>query len=232
MLWLKAWLETRWKFVWLLLIGVLLLGVLETTRNVHSGDPQRLLLAPLAMSTFLAFIATVMLAGSGIQTASTRPGASQKGDEGSMLFTLSLPVTRTRLFVVRTVTGVLETAAFLMLVAAVVWLVAPVAVSVHDLLGYLAVIGGCSLAIYAMSACLSTFCDEGWRLRGSTLAFLAFYVLSAANALPRSINFFVPLVSASPLITHQIPWKPVVAACTLALAFLAAAMTIIEKRDY
>lgn len=106
MLWLKAWMETRWKIVWMLLIGAFSLA---TASRVPASHPQTLLTALLALSVLFSLIVTIMLAGTGIETASTRPGESAKGGEGSKLFTLSLPVTRAWLFWVRTVTGVLET---------------------------------------------------------------------------------------------------------------------------
>lgn len=234
MLWLKAWLETRWKALWMLLIGVFLCGVLfVANRNTPRSNPQALLMGLLTMSTFFTFVMTIMLAGSGIETGSTRPGESAKGSEGSTLFTLSLPVTRARLFYVRTITGVVETVGLLTLFGLAVWkFMTPVVVSAHDALGTLAVVVSVSLALYGISACLSTFCDEGWRIRGSGILFIGLWVLSAAGKFPRSINIFVPLISSSPAVTHRIPWTTIVSGGVLAVMFLAAALTIIQKRDY
>lgn len=233
MLWMKAWLETRWKLVWMLVMGVIFFGVIAATiRSAHSLDRQHLLLTSLAMISLLLFISAIMFAGSGIQTGSTRPGEVHKGIEGSMIFTLSLPVTRARLFLVRTAAGALETLAFTTLVAAAGWLLVPVSLSAHDVLGYWALIAGCGLTFYAISACLSTFCDEGWRIRCSGLAVVLLFALSMASAVPRSINIFVLLISSSPLITHQTPWDAITAACALATLFLVAGLAIIRSRDY
>jgi ABC-type transport system involved in multi-copper enzyme maturation permease subunit len=185
------------------------------------------------MDMFLALFTAVSLAGSGIQTASTRPGASEKMGDESTLFTLSLPVTRAGLFVVRTVTGVFETVALLTLFSVVTWLlVSPLAINVHDALGYFAVMVSCSLIVYGISALLSTFCDEGWRYRICSLGVAALFTLGTTGKLPPSINVFRPLAGTSPLVTHQIPWETLVIACVLAFLFLGAALTVTQRRDY
>jgi hypothetical protein len=234
MLWLKAWLETRWKMVWMVFMGVLLFGLpLETLGSARTHHPQQFLFVLLRLSVLLCFIAAIMLAGSGIQTASPRPAASEKGGEGSTLFTLSLPVTRTRLFAVRTVTGVLELVALLTLFGFVIWLLVPkLATNAQVALGYFAVIVSSSLAVYAISACLSTFCDEGWRFRGSGLVVVVLFMLATAGKLPRSINIFRGIGVTSPLVAQQIPWVTIVTPCILALLFFGAALMIIQRRDY
>ncbi len=242
MLWLKGWLETRWRIGLVLFISVFLLGFgPERLRSVPVAVQPRLIPALWGnMSVLLAFLTAVMLAGSGIQTVSTGPGRSDKSGEESTLFTLSLPVTRTRLFLVRTIVGVLETVALLTSFAVVVWFLAPpLTVSVHGALGFFAAIVACSLAAYAISACLSTFCDEGWRYPLSVLVVMALFGLATnmqrpdvakSARLPQSIDIF--RLVAAPLSTHQIPWATIVAACVVALLFFAAAVTIIQRRDY
>lgn len=234
MLWLKAWLETRWKVVWMLLVGVFLVGVIVAGHGkVPGSDAQALLMGPLAMSVFVSFFAAIMLAGSGIETPSTRPGESQKGGAGSTLFTLSLPVSRARLFSVRTITGVIETVAILALFGVVAWLLLPVrAGNAYAALGSVAVIVSFGVTLYAISACLSTFCDEGWRIRLSGLTVAALFALSVSRKLPRSIDIFRALVSSSPLITHHVPWAMLISACAVTVLFLSTAMVIVQKRDY
>jgi len=223
MLWLKAWMETRWKVTWMLFFGALI--VLVAARRAPTGL--------LATSMMFSVVVTIFLAGTGIETASTRPGESEKGGEGSRLFTLSLPVTRARLFWVRTAAGVLETAALLSLFAVAAWLLLPsLAGNANDALGTFAVIVSLSMAVYAISACLSTFCDEGWRIRLSGLAAVGIYVLSASRRLPPAMDILQSFVSKSPLVTHRMPWDTIVAACLLAVVFFAATLMIIQKRDY
>jgi hypothetical protein len=233
MLWLKSWLETRWKMVWMVLMGVLLLGLpLEALGGVRIHHPQQFLLVLLRLSVLLCFLTAITLAGSGIQTASPRPGP-EKGSERSTLFTLSLPVTRTRLFAVRTVIGVLEMVALLTIFGFATWLLVPkVAMNARVALGYFALIVSSSLVVYAISACLSTFCDEGWRFRGSGLSVVVLFMLATAGKLPRSINIFPSIGVTPPLVTPQIPWEAGATSCVLALLFFGAALMIIRMRDY
>lgn len=233
MLWLKAWLETRWKMAFMVFMGVLLFGLpLEALGGVRAHHPQQFLVVLLRVTVFLCLITAITLAGSGIQTASPRPG-SDKGNEGSTLFTLSLPVRRARLFAVRTVTGVLEMVALLVLFGFVIWLLGPkLAMSAQGALGYFAVIVASCLAVYAISACLSTFCDEGWRFRGSGLVVVVLFMLATAGKLPPSVSIFPGIGATSPLVAQQTPWVTISTACTLAILFFAAALLIIQRRDY
>ena len=242
MLWLKGWLETRWRMAFVLFVSVFLLSVpLQILRDAPVAVRPRLLPTLLgSMGLLLACITAISLAGSGIQTALTRPGRSEKSGEESTVFTLSLPVTRARLFAVRTLIGVLETVALLTLFAVIVWLFVPaILVNAGGGLGCFAAIVACSLAAYAISACLSTFCDEGWRFRLSVLIMLVLFFLGAgaqrqglarSAALPPSIDIF--RLVAVPLSTRQIPWVTIIAACGVAVLSLAAAVTIIQRRDY
>ncbi|MGH8228624.1 MAG: hypothetical protein ACREU3_12110 [Steroidobacteraceae bacterium] len=240
MLWLKAWLETRWRVVWALVMGALVFGAFLVS-GAHAAAhapathpmnlPETVSTALLGLTGVVSFFAAIMLAGSGVETTTTRPGGSEKGGAGSTLFTLSLPVTRARLFAVRTVTGILETLVLLTLFAVVEGLLfSSLGVNAHDALGAFAEIVACNFTVYAISACLATFCDEGWRFRVSAivLAVLVTFVSLTASTdrLPRS------LAAASPFITHQVPWVLIVSACVLAALFLAAALAIVQRRDY
>lgn len=233
MLWLKAWLETRWKLLWMLFMSALLVGPpLELFSSAQTRHPQQLLIL-LPINVMLCFITAITLAGSGIQTASPRPGGLEKGGEGSTLFTLSLPVTRARLFAVRTAIGVLELLALLISFNLVMWLVIPqLATNVHIGIGYFAASVSSSLAVYAISACLATFCDEGWRFRASGLTIMVLFMLGIGGKLPRSVDIFRGIGATSSLVVQQIPWVAIATGCVLALLFFGAALIIIRRRDY
>jgi ABC-type transport system involved in multi-copper enzyme maturation permease subunit len=220
MLWLKAWLETRWRLVWMLLMSALLFAVpLEVVGDARAAHPQVVSMLLLRFTLLIAFLAPSMLAGSGVQTVSTRPNSSDKGIGESLLFTLSLPVTRSRLFMIRTLTGVLETVALLTLVGIVAWYLMPQhLVAGPEALGFFAAAVCCSLVVYAISACLSTFCDDGWRFRGTAMVIMALFIFATAHRLP--------------LIPYRISWLAAAAAGVLTLLLLGAALAIIQKRDY
>ena len=234
MLWLKAWLETRWRLLFMLLIGALLLAFpVEVMGNLRAAHAERLFSMLLWLSVFQSFFGAITLAGSGIETASPRPGPSDKDSERSSLFTLSLPVTRTRLFAIRTITGILESVVLVVLLGVATWLLMPPhVVNTYAALTYFPVILSCSLVVYAISACLSTFCDEGWRFRSSGLVVVVLFMLATAGKLPRSINILRGIGVTSPLVAQQIPWMTIATACVLALFFFGAALMIIQRRDY
>ncbi len=97
MLWYKAWLETRWRMLMPLIMILFLVytahSVAGSVRPVGPGRP-----APNVLQIFW-MIAALTLAGSGIATEAVFQ--AKKGLHGSMYFTLGLPVSRLRLFAVR-----------------------------------------------------------------------------------------------------------------------------------
>jgi hypothetical protein len=233
MLWLRAWFETATRFYFQLGMGAIIVALpLVSMRKAPAADPHRLFLATM-MLAFMGLLGAIMMAGSGIQTVPTRPGGSERGGEGATLFTLALPVTRTSLFVVRTIIGILATAGGLAVWTVVTWSLLPArAVDAHDALGALALIGSTSLVMYAISACLSTFCDDAWRIRVSGVALVVPWILTVGNNLPGTIIRRNPLGWSSPLITHQIPWTTIAACGILTALLFATALMIIQRREY
>src|SRR5690348_11678490 len=123
MLWFKGWLETRWRFVFGLGLGVFLLVnmVADNMATDHvAADP------PLKLVTVLAFfwaITAIMLGGAGINTQAAF--RATKGLHGSVYFTLALPVSRFRLLATRVAIGMLELTAVIMLTCAGIWATIP-----------------------------------------------------------------------------------------------------------
>jgi len=110
MLWFKAWLETRWRFAFL--VGLILLVWLSlewiTATGVHTSVPAARLWMGIQLGSVLLYIFTaIYLAGSGINSQTLY--AATTGFHGSMLFTLSLPISRRRLLFARAGLGALLT---------------------------------------------------------------------------------------------------------------------------
>lgn len=245
MLWLKAWLETRWRIGFAAFMGVLLWGApLLMITNVPAHDSQRILpILRLTMGNsgvLWALVMPLILAGSGIRTCLARPFTFEKNGDESTHFTLSLPVTRTRLFAVRSVAGILETAALLVAFTVSIWFLVPApALSAPDDLRYLVGIGSWSLAAYAIAACVSLFAENGGQFRAGVLGLVVLFMLSfngqlpghaRLRVLPPSIDIFRDLVA--PLATHQAPWAAMIVAWALTIVSFAAALSLIRKRDY
>src|SRR5215468_8504076 len=97
MLWKKGWYETRIRLLFVLAVVV----VITIMTMSPSPPPPGAGIGPLVgVTTIPAMLAALLLAGAGVKT---QLGGLQrsKGLHGSMYYTLSLPVKRTRLFNVR-----------------------------------------------------------------------------------------------------------------------------------
>src|SRR5579859_7247796 len=101
MLWYKGWLETRWRFA--LSIGIMVFFVATFYWSGTKGPPPKRISDTLGGTAMAVLWVGGMLAGAGINT---QPGfQATKGLHGSAYFTLSLPVSRFRLLLVRSSLG-------------------------------------------------------------------------------------------------------------------------------
>jgi hypothetical protein len=103
MLWMKAWLETRWRLLYALGLPLAMIVLFATKGLASKADAQRMMVE----ISFFSVFAAVYLAGAGIRTQSAFQ--MTKGLHGSTYFTLSLPVSRFRLLAVRAGFGLMET---------------------------------------------------------------------------------------------------------------------------
>src|SRR5260370_35154609 len=108
MLWMKGWYETRIRLLLLVAATLVMSSVASDSATANANISAQGLEATTLIGA--SVLAAIMLAGAGIKT---QPGAFRpsKGLHGSMYYTLSLPVTRIRLFRVRFSFGLATTAA-------------------------------------------------------------------------------------------------------------------------
>lgn len=162
MLWWKAWMETRWRLVFVLGCFALLWA-----EGPLFGVPMAKLRIVMILQYAVVWgFAATMLAGAGLNSQTTW-GVST-GYHGSMLFTLSLPVARRKLFAVRAAAGALETCALIVVTA--VPLVSYFGLSWSTASLYVAGACVCSMSAYAISALFACVTGEMWQLYGSWLA--------------------------------------------------------------
>src|ERR1051326_1725829 len=122
MLWMKGWLETRWRFAWMLgfaLVTLLLAVQGDGTRTIDVA-PARIL-ANLQWNR--SILAAIQLAGAGIRTQS--PFRAKAGLHGATQYTLSMPVSRSRLLAVRALVGFVETAGLVAFMIVCRWTLFP-----------------------------------------------------------------------------------------------------------
>ena len=229
MLWTKAWLETRWRFLFALAIPVFTLIIRHSKFTLTPADLPRMLMSGSVLYAF----AGVYLAGDGIQTQS--PFRETRGLNASTIFTLALPVSRSRLLAMRAAMGLFETGAVIAIGICLTWLLYPLvrANSTHfDLLKLIIAVFAFATGFHLLSVLLATFLDVVWQLFASMLCVGVLWGISELLALPQRLNIFRTMTTNSPLVTHSFPWAAVFVSCTLALVFFLAASRVVRTRQY
>jgi hypothetical protein len=235
MLWFKGWLESRYRLLFsLAFFGIFLIQAHVMSRTVPPAGVKQDPLKVFAITQiFLVATLCSMVAGAGI---ATQPALqATKGLHGSMLFTLSLPVSRLRLLAVRSVLGWLEMAGGIAAMCCGLWFMFPVvreATTAPGMFEYAGALIGCGSALYFISVLLATFLEEQWRVWGSLLAMGALWLLLNKTSLPASLNIFQAMGEGSPLFTHAMPWPAMGVSLALAAILFVAALKIVQVREY
>ncbi len=232
MLWMKGWYETRIRFL-LLIVGTL---IVSAVASADSAANANLSAQKLEATTLIgvSLVASIMLAGAGIKT---QPGGFRpsKGLHGSMFYTLSLPVTRSRLFGVRVSLGLAQTAVIHVLACSAVWLVrpaiklnaAPLDLFKHDVAAFF-----CVVVVYSLGVFFATFLDDLYQTWASMFTVMAVIVILNRIPLPLSLDGFFVLSRASPLITHTMPWIVMATLLALSAMLLLISIKIVQWREY
>ena len=222
MLLMKAWMETRWR-----LLGVAMYLLIALAMSSLNPAGTNVLTTLWFMLTFLA----ISLGGSGVR--SQAPLGFSEGLAGSTQFTLSLPVSRLRLLLVRAVAGMVETAAATVAVACLTWALIPnlrqtavpgdFARLVITTILYLS-------APYCAHVFFTTWVEEPYSMAYAT--FTLILLLLVGHRLTPATDIVRAFSQASPLLTHRLPWPQLTASVILALILAFAAVQIVRRREY
>jgi hypothetical protein len=234
-LWLKGWLETRFRLLFVLVFTAPLLlamhsaDVHASARSVHS------LVVELASNPipFFTVFTCAFLGGAGIATQA--PFRTSKGLHGSTLFTLSMPVSRLRLLVVRAGIGWLETAAVIGVLCCEMWLTVPLLRGVAtpiEMFEQAATVVACSSTVYFLSVLLGTVLDDQWRLWGTVIVSVGIWQLCTHFSLPAFSDIFHGVGKRSPIVAHAIPWSVMAFSLGLSALLFFAALKIAQRREY
>ena len=253
MLWHKAWLDTRWRF--LIGLGLLTCTVLANVLS-YASVPELLELAAHADpkgALAREINETVRLSGSfhgfvwdqvvrhNLQYLWTL-FAALLGADGPLsrrrgaLFTLSLPVSRRRLFTVRAASGLLELSALALIPMLVVPLAAPAVGQTYPLAD--ALVHGASIALggavfYCLALLLSTVFEDRWRPMVITLALVVAAGLS--SELIPALGAFNPvsvMAGESYFFSGTPAWGRLFVWLCVSAGILYAAVRSIESRDF
>jgi hypothetical protein len=230
MLWMKSWLETRWRLLYALAIPLVSLALPHITGG--GVTTEKATNTFMGVTAFFSLFSAAYLAGAGIKTQS--PFTAMKGLEGSMYYTLSLPVSRLRLLLVRAGVGLLEFAGVSAVIYGAFWLFSPAhgSSTAFDLLELILAAVASTACFYFTAVLLATFLDDPWQMFGGMfVTIMAWFVTSRISPRPR-FNLFGFAGDGSPLTRHALPW-PAMAISLIASAILfSAALKIAERRDY
>jgi ABC-type transport system involved in multi-copper enzyme maturation permease subunit len=203
----KAWCESRVRFLvsaaalaWFCSLFVIFRpGVHDASQMAYAEFVADKIYGDGIMQMFMIF---VLVLGMG--------GLLQERARGSVGFTLSLPVTRTRLVAMRAGVGLAETAALALMPALILLIVSP---TVHET---------CPTSVLALSA--------QWAADGAALFALAFLLSTILAGPYAALIASLALLFAYALFV-RLP-VPMTLAPLFTLALVAASAWIVERQDF
>ena len=227
-MWYKSWVEVRWRLVLMALLNTFIAALLLDDTAPAAVWRNRL----IGNLPIIFAMNAIVLAGSGIASQlSQRPGQIV---HPSMMFLLSLPISRKRIVLVRQAVGVIA-AIGLMLATSVVYLIG--APELRDVLtiGKGAVFLGCItcvvLTAYAASALLSTVLDQLWQTYGA-MGLVAIVL----GGFPKARFWSVLLPTSASTNSALTPWATIatgVLACVvLTMAMLLLSVRIVQRKQF
>ena len=229
MLWKKGWYETRIRLLFVSAVVVVIAVLAMDPAPAAAGS------GPLVVATTIpAMLAALLLAGGGVKT---QLGGLQrsKGLHGSMYYTLSLPVTRARLFSVRVLMGLAEIAVVQVLMFSAIWLVQPairVNPALSDMFKHVVAAFCCVTAMYSLGVFFASFLDEVYQHWATIFTVVGTIAILSRVPLPASMDALLVLSLASPLNTHTMPWIAMAVLLGLSGMLLLIALKIVRSLEY
>ncbi|HJU43637.1 MAG TPA: hypothetical protein VJ691_12505 [Vicinamibacterales bacterium] len=254
MLWHKAWLETRWRFIAALAILTVLTAanvyeyvlaqrMMPVAESLSSGDPSPLgamIRDAVAVQRefrgfiwYNAFRDTLTNVGVLFAVLLGCGGLLAENKKGSALFTLSLPVTRRRLLGIRTATGLAQWLAISMIAPLTIPLLAPLVgqqFSIVDALAHGVCVFVAGALFYSLASFLSTLFGDFWR--PMLIAFAVACVAAAAQFAAPEFGVFRVMNGETYFRHGTLPWMGLVTTAVLASALLYSAAETLERRDF
>jgi len=238
-LWYKAWLETRTRFlVCLIFVVAVLVFFVHHAEGILPAEPKSNAYELMFYAHFYLaglWVLCVVLLGMG--------GLLREKSSGVSSFTLAFPVSRTRLVMVRTVVGVVESIVLGVVPWAAMLLVIylggkPFSLSQAGFYVLLLVGGG--LVYFAMSILISALIEGEYTT--PAVAYGAVILVGAVCGSVKSLRPFFDLwrfITADKyydrsthLLSGPAPWFGISASLTVAVCMLLATIKVIQKRDF
>ncbi|MEJ1933814.1 hypothetical protein WDZ92_26745 [Nostoc sp. NIES-2111] len=230
MLWRKAWLECRYRFLLCFLMSFSL--ALSTVLQLEAGTAQKMLGQFGAMAALVGPVGALILAGSGINTQ-TNWGMMQ-GFHPSMYFLLSLPVSREKLLRVRATVGLGLTFAWLLgsavLLGALQWITGQV-MDGKAAVQMLPNLFCGTVVYYTFAVWLCAFLDEFWAgmVALTVTGMLAGYGLADG---PSWVNMAKFMTSNTLLSLDGSAWLQALTYLAISAVFYWLAKRTVERKEY
>lgn len=243
MLWYKAWLETRGRFLACLVTLTVFCFIFVhhaqeiafrgdgLSRPGGPADYYRLLFVTQQFLVIM-WVVSVVLLGMG--------GLLREKALGVSTFTLALPVSRTHLFAVRVVMGVLQAAALVILPWCAVFAASSSAgLPIHfsQVSFYVLLVLGGGLSYFAMAVLISSLVEGEYTAPAVSfgivlLTAIAFDAWLRPFSLWRLITGDLSIDRRTYLLSPNFPWRGISASLLAALAMLLLALRRIRNRDF
>ena len=228
MLWYKNWLETRSRIVFNLIIiaGVTaFLGILVLLGKANTGPDN----PPYGIVTVATLVGFLSLAGTGVRTQAGH--LTMMPNPRSTVYTLSLPISRRRLLLLRSALGLLEGIGLNLIWVVVMWIILRGRATISDFTSpFLATIV-CGMWCYFVATFLSTFVNEGLYIWIEWLVLSLYLFLVFMGWMPAFLHILKPAVPPIGT-TVAIPWLPIAVYLALSGIFLFASIKILESQEY
>lgn len=253
MLWYKAWLETRWRFVvgmaLLMCFGALVVlthPLLEQMKveipNLPGNLGEQLREAFALMASYEGYVWSqwfgknllqfwtlfaVLLGAGGLATEASR---------GTALWTLSLPVTRRRLLGVRAGVGAAELLALAIVPTLLVWALSPLVgqrYSLADALAYALMTFAAGMFFYGLALLLSTLFGD--QLKPILVGMAVSIAMGAVTLFSRRLAGYsvYNVMSGQKYFAEGVPpWAGLTACLALAALMFYASLRVLERRDF
>lgn len=226
MLWYKNLLETRSRIIFSLILWTgFLIWVLFFIRDdqVNPTDYEG--------AFFLAFVSLaifVSMAGSGVRTQAGY--LAMMPNPKSTIYTLSLPVSRSRLLLMRSALGLLEAISLTLVYTIIVWVLFFPERALGDLAGPFLAICLCGIWMYCLSVFFSTFLNEVFYVWIVWVLLFLYLIPTIKGWMPSFLNVFDAM--QSPFGTGTNPWLQLATFLALGGIFLLASIKVVESQEY
>jgi hypothetical protein len=251
MLWYKSWLETRWRF--LIGLGMLLCSAAVTVltypevikllpmvpANLSGPLGERIREAAELARSYRGYIWSSWFRQNLSQWttlfAILLGTAALLVQSGGDLFTLSLPVSRTRLLGVRAATGLVELFAIALIPSLLIPILSPAireSYGIGSTLMYGACVFVAASIFFSIALLLSTVFSDAWR--PLLITFAIALGLGLIDQILRNPSFSVyGVMSAETYFRNgRVPWLGLLGAAAASTALFYAAVVNIQRRDF